>query len=61
MLGNYPLNNASPERVADYTPASGNECRNRASPYIFNLKTAENPHSSHFDISFIWVTSIYMR
>lgn len=40
MLGNYPLNNASPERLADYTPALGNECRTHASLHIFNLKTA---------------------
>lgn len=27
MLGNFPLNNVSPERLANYTPASVNESK----------------------------------
>lgn len=53
MLGNSPLNNDSPERLADYTPASGNECRTCTSLHIFTLKTASSPHSPHFDKSFV--------
>lgn len=40
MLRNCPLDNASPERLADYTPTSGSKSRTCASFHPFNLKTA---------------------
>lgn len=39
MLGNFPLNNVSPERLANYTPASVNESKTCASFHPFTLNT----------------------